>query len=125
MLPMNSPKKFTVVLALCIGALGSCVVVGGNQTPTGSDNPLAFPTTEKSHAEIGRVLSGSFNLIKRVEELPEAVRRVYLSGDGVGSGMANPDEKYNATDVADLKLPGRRLVVGGQRENLIFVHYEK
>jgi len=122
---MSSLRKFAVLSAFCIVALGSCVVLGGNQRRTESDNPLGFPTTQKSPAEVGGVLSGSFILIKRVEELPETVRKVYLTGNGVGSGMANPDEKYNPTDVVDRKLPGRRLVVGGQRENLIFVHYEK
>jgi len=122
---MNSTRKSTAAVAFCVAALGSCLAAGGNQARTQSDSPVTFPTTEKSAAEIGRLLSGSFMLIKRVEEFPETVRKMYLSGSGVGSGMANPGERYNGTDVVDRSLPGRRLIVGGQFENLVFVHYER
>ena len=63
-------------------------------------------------------LAGDFVIVRKVAELPIGRRSLYP--------MADPGERFEATDVIlDRTLPRRRLVFGGFAQNHAFIHYEQ
>jgi hypothetical protein len=78
---------------------------------------------EKRH-----VLDGDFAIKRTVAEIPATVQsalaRLFVEPD---FQMANPGEKYQATDVIESgpPLPWRRLVFAGVSKDRCFVHYER
>jgi len=71
----------------------------------------------------------NFRQLNRFEQLPKEVRQnlaMHLVGRATGTGtvVANPDERFNATDIVDPKYPMRRLMFAGEAPRAWFVYYE-
>jgi hypothetical protein len=77
--------------------------------------------TEKEH-----ILDGPFTEVTRTEAMAANARQAFAKITGEPSfALANPGQKYQATDVVvDRTLPRRRLVFAGVRGDEWFVHYE-
>jgi hypothetical protein len=90
-----------------ISTLASVVVlVGWIQTATAD---LSAP--------LQQVIDTEFETVVRIEKLPYHVRKL------LPSGMANPNEEFDATDVATGR-PSRRLIIAGHSSQCDFVCYE-
>ena len=79
---------------------------------------------------ISEFLEKEFTTVGRLEALPTPVQDHLLRRADNGpedcdlSGIANPTEPFNSTDVAECGLPMRRLKFGGVSESMVFVYYE-
>lgn len=60
-----------------------------------------------------------FQEIRSKKDLPPEVMKWFAGG------IADPGEKYAATDVADSRLPRRRLLVAGRSSAYCIVNYER
>ena len=60
-----------------------------------------------------------FQEIRSKKDLPPEVMKWFAGG------IADPGEKYAATDVADSRLPRRRLFVAGKSSTYCIVNYER
>src|SRR5262249_13214364 len=77
-------------------------------------NRIAFAQRKMSCLEQAEFLSGAYNIVRRMGELPEAIQRLYSMRDGSKSALADPGEEYEATDlIKDLHMPRRRLRFAG------------
>ena len=77
--------------------------------------------SEKQH-----ILDGAFTVLVKTEDMPASAKRAFAKITGEPSfSLANPGQKFNATDyIVDGTLPRRRLVFAGNRGDEWFVHYE-
>ena len=73
--------------------------------------------TAELSTPLQQVLDTEFDTIARIEKLPTGVRKL------LPVGMANPTEKFDATDI-DTGKPSRRLIVAGHSSRCDFVCYE-
>jgi hypothetical protein len=78
--------------------------------------------TEKEH-----LLDGQFEVVTKTEDIPASVKQAFSKISCQSSfAMANPGQKFQATDVVlDRSLPFRRLVLAGVQKDRWFVHYER
>lgn len=80
----------------------------------------------KLSSEDRRVLQDSsrFHEVHSTSDLPSAI--LALCDDGGDGKLANPGEKWNATDVVtDPTLPGKRLIWAAVGGEYYVVHYER
>jgi hypothetical protein len=72
---------------------------------------------------LGTFKATPFQKVDRLEGLPGSVRQAVH--DLLKSSIANPGEKWNATDVIlDPQRPPRRLIFAGTSQSLWFMYYE-
>ena len=93
--------------------------------PLAAGPQIDFPQTRRPREELRQFLSGNFVMIDRVQSLPQTVRNAFTEVGGIRSTMANPGERFEATDV--ILTPGtprRRLIFAGVYGDRCFVHYE-
>jgi len=73
---------------------------------------------------IDKYVSTSYEIIYRVEEMPESIHKILLNKFN-NKGFANPNENFNPSDVIwDPNIPQRRLVFAGNSPDSWFVCYE-
>jgi hypothetical protein len=127
-MPLN--RKLLVVagslLAVLVLIVGIKIIQiwAGNASPLGEAMPINFPSV--SSPETQQFLEGDFEIIRRVEALPRPVLAAFTKQGGSRVLMANPGEKFEATDyILDASVPRKRLVFAGISENKCFVHYEQ
>jgi hypothetical protein len=72
-------------------------------------------------------LEGTCQIVTSTEQLPERLRAAFTALTKEPEfTLANPGEKYQATDVMSRhKLPLRRMVVAGNCRGNWFIHYER
>jgi hypothetical protein len=86
------------------------------------------PTPRRVHAALSRyqrahILDGEFSIVTTVEALPDGVKaRLARLFKQEKLELANPDQKFNASDVG---RPGRRLIFAGVSKDKCFIHYER
>lgn len=93
----------------------------------GETSGLAEPQFHKvlSGEQKAQILDGEFSTVTAVEKLPKEVSALLAEMFGQKSlEMANPGQKYQATDVGE-NGPARRLIFAGLSANKCFVYYEK
>lgn len=96
---------------------------GRERAPSKQVDSHSVPPASRS-----QVVSGDYETVSDVNLLPDVVRDSY----GIGShkplsGMANPGQSFNATDlILNNKLPRKRLVFAAVRrvDNFWIVHFE-
>jgi len=93
--------------------------------------PLTVMAQEHQHrlsaAEKEHILDGQFKVVSTTEGMPANIKHVFADITGESSfALANPGQKYQVTDVVvDQKLPFRRLVFAGVKDDNWLVHYER
>jgi hypothetical protein len=71
-------------------------------------------------------LDGDFVIIKDVKAMPRPVLQVFTEVGGSRPIIANPGERFEATDViSDSSIPRKRLIFAGISGKKCFVHYEQ
>jgi hypothetical protein len=71
-------------------------------------------------------LNRDFNIVTDVRALPGPVLQKYTEPGGSRLLMANPGQKFEATDfIRDASMPRERLIFAGIAGDKCFVHYER
>jgi hypothetical protein len=79
-----------------------------------------------SNAEKQHILDGQFTLVDSTQAMPEPVKNAFaLITRKQGFELANPGQKYQATDVIEGgHLTTRRMILAGANRDKWFIHYE-
>jgi hypothetical protein len=96
------------------------------ELPPGEPAPIKFVAPNMSSHERQTFLSADYEILQTVSDLPAGIRGLYTVKGGPHIAMANPGEKFEATDhITDPALPRRRLIFAGVSQDRAFVHYEE
>ena len=88
-------------------------------------NRIVFAKPKMDCSEQTEFLSGDYDIVRRMRDLPEAIQRLYMMRDGSRSAIADPGEWFEVgDDLSDLKTPRRRLRFAGVAKDRAFVYYE-
>ena len=94
--------------------------------PSGEPRPIQFAAPNMSSSERQTFLAGDYTIVRKVVDLPRGIRKLYTVSGVARIAMADPGEKFEATDmISDLTLPTRRLIFAGVAQDRAFVHYEQ
>jgi len=110
---------FLTAVICAMSATGQSAAVS---VPRRSDS-----TPTLSGIDAQRLLEGSCQIVTSTKQLPEKLRAAFamLTEEPVFT-LANPGEKYQATDVMTRhKLSLRRMVIAGNCSGYWFIHYER
>lgn len=129
------PKAKRVILGI---ALVSAAVVAGflvigayshwkqSTIPLGEPPLIKNPPAAMSLSGMQQFFDGDFQIVKDFKSLPHPVVMEFTESGGSRLTIANPGEKFEATDVIwDASLPRRRLLFAGVSERKSFVLYEQ
>jgi hypothetical protein len=95
------------------------------ELPPGEPAVTEFPAPKMSSAERQAFLTADYKIIEKVADLPSGIRKLYTVKGGSRIAIADPGERFEATDViTDLNLPRRRLMFAGVAHDRAFMHYE-
>jgi hypothetical protein len=87
---------------------------------------IEFPSVGISQAQRERFLDADFTVVTKVQSLPDPVLQLFIEKGGSRPVMANPDDKFEATDVvSDASVPRMRLIFAGVWREKCFVYYEQ
>jgi hypothetical protein len=88
-------------------------------------NHIAFERNTMSCRDQTDFLSGDYNIVRQMRNLPEAIQQLYTMKDGSRSAIADPGDAYEAGDaIGDLHMPRRRLRFAGVSKERVFVYYD-
>jgi hypothetical protein len=94
--------------------------------PLGAPPRADSPKVEMTQSARERFLDADFKILKDVEALPQPVLQRFTENGGSRLLMANPGQKFNATDVIyDASIPRMRLIFAGVAGDDCFVYYEQ
>jgi hypothetical protein len=94
--------------------------------PPGEPAPIRFVAPNMSSHERQTFLAADYEILQTVSDLPAGIRNLYIVKGGSHIAMANPGERFEATDnITDPTLPRRRLIFAGVFQDRAFVHYEE
>jgi hypothetical protein len=94
--------------------------------PAGPGPIIKFQRSGFSQSDEARFLAADFAIIGKVNGLPHPVLVALTETGNPPSRMANPGEKFNATDyIRDPTEPRTRLIFAGVFQDRCFVHYER
>jgi hypothetical protein len=117
-------KGGLVCFVVFVIALGAFVWRKSRLPALGEAQYIEFPPTSAAQAE--EFLDGNFSLITDVRNLPSPVLAAFTERGGSRLVIANPGEKFRATDVVvDATVPSKRLILAGVSGEKVFVHYEQ
>jgi hypothetical protein len=91
--------------------------------PLGEAPPIDFHSAKFSESERQHFLDGIFKVVKDVRALPAPVLQTFMEDGGTRLLIANPGEKFDATDVISGDVPRKQLIIAGVAEDKCFVHY--
>jgi hypothetical protein len=93
---------------------------------TNLEPPIKFASPNMSAVERQTFLTADYKIVRKVADLPAGIRKLYTAKGGSRVAMADPGERFEATDVIiDPDLPGRRLIFTGVGQDRGFIHYEE
>ena len=96
------------------------------ELPPGEPAPIQFVAPSMSSPDRRTFLAGDYTISRKFADLPVAIQRLYRVSGGTRSTMADPGERFEATDViTDPMLPRRRLIFAGVAQDRAFIHYEE
>jgi hypothetical protein len=119
-----SPMIFLSGALLVIGSFAVIRYQSHVSKPLGEAPLIEFHPVEFSESEKQHFLDGNFIIIKDVRALPTAVLQTFIEEGGTRPLIANPGEKFEATDyISDSSVPRKRLIIAGVTDGKCFVHY--
>jgi hypothetical protein len=126
---INRKSLAVIIVAFCllhVVARANVLRWGQASRPLGKPPRVEFPPNGISQPEREHFLDADFSVITEVRALPNPVLQLFTEKGGTRLVMANPGDKYEATDViSDSSVPRMRLVFGGVSGEKCFVHYEQ
>jgi hypothetical protein len=126
-----TPKRIAIVAsvsAVLFAAVGMEIIRYANdhKAPLGQARPIQFKPDGLPQTAKQEFLNGDFTITKDVNVLPSSVLETLTEQGGSRLIMANPGEKFEATDnIIDSSLPQRRLIFAGVLSDRCFIHYER
>ena len=94
--------------------------------PPGEPASIKFFTPKMGSIERQDFLSANYKIVQKVADLPTGIRKLYTVKGGSRVAIADPGEKFEATDyITDPDLPRRRLIFAGVAHDRAFIHYEE
>ena len=94
--------------------------------PPGEPLPIKFASPNMSSVERQTFLTADYKIVQKVADLPAGIRKLYTVKGGSRVAIADPGERFEATDViTDPDLPSRRLIFAGVARDRAFIHYEE
>jgi hypothetical protein len=125
----TSQRRVGIIVVIFIIGFGAALLSrggNGNHKPLGESPLIPFATISAPDERLLQFLDGDFRLIKDVQSLPVPILKAYTETGGARPVMANPGERFEATDVIrDESVPRKRLVFAGVSGSKCFVHYEQ
>ena len=116
---------FSICLGILLIGIAAAHLMKQKAEPL-REHDISFPSTAISASELRSFLSDDFTIVTDVRALPRPVLAAYTEIGGRRPLMANPGDKFNATDVIyDASVPRMRLVFAGISGDKCFVHYEQ
>jgi len=92
--------------------------------PLGEDPQAEFALAGLSDSVRQHFLDGDFKIVTKVSYLPDIVVRAFTEEGGSRLLIANPGERFEATDViGDASVPRKRLIFAGIAGGKCFVYY--
>jgi hypothetical protein len=71
-------------------------------------------------------LNTEYTILWKAADLPAGIRKLYTVKGGSRVAIADPGQKFEATDfISDPELPRRRLIFAGVAGDRAFIHYER
>jgi len=97
-----------------------------SEWPPGEPPPIKFASPNMSSVERQTFLTAEYRIVQKVADLPAGIRKLYTVKGGSRVAIADPGERFEATDViTDPDLPRRRLIFAGVAQDRAFIHYEE
>jgi hypothetical protein len=94
------------------------------EQPPGEPAPIQFGGM--SSDERRDFLNAHYTIVGKVADLPAGVRTLYTVRGASRAAIADPGQKFEATDlITDPHLPRRRLIFAGVAGDRVFIHYEQ
>jgi hypothetical protein len=94
------------------------------EQPPGEPAPIRF--AGMSSATRRDFLNTEYTNLWKVADLPAGIRKLYTVKGAAHVAIADPGQKFEATDViTDPDLPRRRLIFAGVAGDRAFIHYEQ
>lgn len=123
-------KRVTVIIfvpIVLLAVVGIAIRSTKNYTaPLGQTKLIQFRPYGLSKVARDEFLDRDFTIVKDVRVLPSPVLEALTEQSGSRLVMANPGEKFEATDfILDSSLPQRRLIFAGVSGDRCFIHYER
>jgi hypothetical protein len=88
-------------------------------------NRIVFAQRKMRCPEQSEFLSGDYNIVRRMSELPKAIQSLYTMRNKSKSAIADAGEKYESgDDIGDVHIPRRRLLFAGVANERVFVYYD-
>lgn len=103
-------------------ALGLTFLAAG--AGTGLSIAHGSGATSARDSPLGDLLRSKYRMAKTVDQIPQPVRTALFRLMKYDPRLANPAERFNATDVVDSRFPMRRLISAGGTDSSWFVYYE-
>ena len=124
---MVKPRKSVIAIALLVLIVFLVFHFAWIPRTPLRDGPLViFQDSELSPSLRQHFLEGNFSVVKKAKALPRPVLQVFTEQGGSRFLLADPGEKFEATDVIDdSSLPQKRLIFAGVLNDKCFVHYEQ
>jgi hypothetical protein len=109
---------------LVIGAFEAFHYQSPVSRPLGEAPRIEFQPAKFSESEKQHFLDGNFKIVKDVRALPIPVLQTFIEQGGTRLLIANPGEKYDATDIiSGPSVPRKQLIIAGVKDGKCFVHY--
>ena len=142
---MSRPSKTIVIgLVLAVVALAALLYVckrfviptdklgpvssanGEPEWPPGEPPSIKFAAPNMSSAERREFLNADYKIVRKTADLPPGIRKLYTVRGGSRIAIADPGERFEATDfITDRDLPRRRLIFAGVAQDRAFIQYEQ
>jgi hypothetical protein len=116
----------SVILLFVVVRVGVMRYLKDVSRPLGESRRITPSTAGISQSAWLEFLNRDFNIVTDVRALPAAVLQTYTEQGGSRLLMANPGQRFEATDfILDARVPSKRLIFAGVAESMCFVHYEQ
>jgi hypothetical protein len=97
-----------------------------SEWPPGEPPLIKFASANMSSVARQTFLTADYRIVQKVADLPVGIRKLYTLKGGSRVAIADPGERFEATDViTDPDLPRRRLIFAGVAQDRAFIHYEE
>jgi hypothetical protein len=118
------PRKESPILVLTL-CLTLCLAFSPITTDAGQRRSVELlGSVSGQESPEQAFLTAKYSLVTTVARIPPAVLTYLSARMKHDARLANPEERFNSTDIIDTRYPMRRLVLAGVESRSWFVSYE-